>query len=745
MTSLACATAVAAGPRLGPPRSGPAACRLGPPRLPEPLARRGGGVRSRTQWAAPTATAAPVSRRKLAQGFVTEVEAGKPATEQHLAQGPSYRSPLTESVDMQLSEAKTLYDNWVESVARCPAAPCLGRRTCDPARRQCDSYSWLTYQEAGELVDDVASAMVRVGLLPHGRASVYGANSPEWMVAMQACNRQTVYCVPLYDVLGDSALDYIIDHSESTIVFVSADKLPVLAKALPPVASQVHTVVYWGHLGASAAPALEAIRELDSVQLYSFEEFASLGRMHPAPPGARARARSSPHCAACRGVSLPPRPDDICTIMYTSGTTGTPKGVLLSHRAVSCGANSLCFSLTENGIGFGPGDTYLSFLPLAHIYGRVVEEMMLSSGASIAYWSGEARQLPGDIRAAQPALFCSVPRVLERFESTIADKVKSSSPLKRALYHWAFAGKLAGIKGNWLWALVTPLLDWLVFKEISQQMLGSKIRLVSSGGAPLAKHIEEFMRVVSCANFVQGYGLTETCASTFLSHPARPDHLYTVGSPQPTFTLRLEAVPEMGYDPLGSPPSGEVLVKGTPLFSGYYKDDEETRRAMDAEGWFHTGDVGELTPAGALKIINRKKNSEYIAVEKIEEVLDESPLIAQAWIHGNFHESCLVAVVVPNKRRLEAWAREQGIEGEFADLCADSQVKRMLQHEIETTAKSGGLKPFEVPRALHLEPAPFSVDNELLTPTFELRRHQLAQRYKAEVDALYAGMRRKAH
>ncbi|KAI7841264.1 hypothetical protein COHA_005037 [Chlorella ohadii] len=230
--------------------------------------------------------------------------------------------------------------------------------------------------------------------------------------------------------------------------------------------------------------------------------------------------------------------------------------------------------------------------------------------------------------------------------------------------------------------------------------------------------------------------------------------LYTVGAPQPAFALRLEAVPDMDYDPLGNPPRGEVLVKGDPLFSGYYKDEDETRKAIDADGWFHTGDVGELTPGGALCIIDRKKNifklsqGEYIVVEKIENVLDDCPLVDQIWVHGSRFESCLVAVVVPSKRRLEAWVQEQGANGfadlSFDELCRDSQVRRMLQKELEGTGKRGGLKSFELPKAIHLESECFTVDNELMTPTFELRRTQLLRKYEPQVEALYEELRHKA-
>ncbi|EFN58840.1 hypothetical protein CHLNCDRAFT_29855 [Chlorella variabilis] len=584
------------------------------------------------------------------------------------------------------------------------------------------------------MVDAVAGAMAHVGVAPHGRAAMFGANSPELMIALQAGNRgtHTVYCVPLYDVLGDHSVEYIIEHSgtlrctvlpraaaESTIVFVAAGKLAVLARALGEVVLPVQV--------------RDVIRAC-GVRVHRFQEFAELGREHPSPPA-------------------PPSSDDICTIMYTSGTTGVPKGVLLTHRTLATAVASLAHWMGCVGLDIGRdhGDRYLSFLPLAHIYGRCVEEAFLSMGACIAYWSGEAKGLPADIRASQPAIFCSVPRVFQRFEATTLDKISKAGKAQQALFHTAFNLKLAALKAGAPWdKLASAVFDRLVFRDISRGMLGDQIKLISSGGAPLARHVEEFMRVCGCAKFVQGYGLTETCGATFVSDPDRPDQLYTVGPPQPAYELRLEAVPDMECDPLGIPPRGEVLVRGEGVFVGYHKDEDETRKAVDAEGWFHTGDVGEVTPGGALRIIDRKKNlfklsqGEYIAVEKIEGVLEDSELVGQVWVHGSHYESCLVAVVVPARRRLEAWAREQGIEGAYCDLCRDSQVRRMLQHELEAVGRKGGLKAFELPKAIHVEEEPFSVANDLLTPTFELRRQQLLKRYSGVVDGLYESMKSRA-
>ncbi|PSC69675.1 long-chain fatty acyl ligase [Micractinium conductrix] len=570
--------------------------------------------------------------------YIVEVEGARAATADRPAQGPAYRSAM--HTDFSFPHSKTLYDNFEESVAR-----------------------YTSYKDVGEQV-------------------------------AAACNRQTVYCVPLYDSLGDSTVQYILDHSESSIVFCSAAKVHVLAAALPMTQRTVRHVVVWGD--TSGGPAATALQDIHAAGLpvHGFHDFVRLGKEHPVPP-------------------VPPTPEDLCTIMYTSGTTGTPKGVRLTHHMVASEVAAFSFWLDRVGIPIGEGDVYLSFLPLAHIYDRVMEETWLKL-------------------ACQPTIFCSVPRIYERFFSGVTEKLKSAGLLKRTLFNWASKLKLAALRWGYTHEAASPCLDNLLFKPISKQLLGSRIRLAVSGGAPLAKHVEDFMRVTCCAIFLQGAGLTETCAATFVDYPNEPDHFASVGPPGPAFWMRLEAVPEMGYDPLGFPPRGEVLIKGDPVFRDYHKDEEETRKALDSEGWFHSGDVGELSPNGSLRIVDRKKNifklsqGEYIAVEKIEGVLLQSPLL---WVHSSHFESCLVAVAVPAKAPLVAWAGGQGLPGDYGELCRSEQAQSMVQRELEAAGRAAGLKGFEVPKAVHLEGAePFSVDNNLLTPTFKMRRPQQAQK-----------------
>jgi long-chain acyl-CoA synthetase len=368
---------------------------------------------------------------------------------------------------------------------------------------------------------------------------------------------------------------------------------------------------------------------------------------------------------------------------------------------------------------------------------------MIDHSRSIGYWRGDVRGLVDDLAALRPTLFVGVPRIFDRIYAGVMAKVDQSAFLIRTLFHWGYNRKLHALNAGHAYDRAAPFFDRLVFSKIKEQ-LGGRVRLIVSGGAPLARHTEDFLRVTMCCRVVQGYGLTETCAASFIAVPDVPEHVGTVGPPQPVLSFRLEAVPEMNYDPNATPPRGEVCVKGPAVFAGYYKAEDKTAEVLEEDGWFHTGDIGELTPSGALRIIDRKKNifklsqGEYIAVEKVEGVYGKDPNVEQIWVYGNSFESVLVAIVVPAMATIRGWVTE-GASPET--VCQDASVKEKMMESLKATAKEGKLKGFEMVRAVYLEPQVFSVDNDLLTPTFKLKRPQLQKKYQVEIDAMYAAMK----
>ncbi|CAL5356224.1 unnamed protein product [Camellia sinensis] len=486
-------------------------------------------------------------------------------------------------------------------------------------------------------------------------------------------------------------------------------------KTFPSATKYLKTIVSFGKVTPEQKEEVEKF----GLAIYAWDEFLLLGDDKQYDPPVKKKS-------------------DICTIMYTSGTTGNPKGVLISNNSivtliagVRCLLGSVHELLTEK-------DVYLSYLPLAHFFDRVIEECFINIGGPIGFCRGDVKLLTEDIGELKPTIFCAVPRVLDRIYAEFATEDLIWGSLKKYYVQLCIL-ILHNMKKGSKHVDAAPLCDKIVFNKVKHG-LGGNVRLILSGAAPLATHVEAFLRVVACCHVLQGYGLTESCAGTFVSLPNELGMLGTVGPPVPNVDVCLESIPEMGYDALSSTPRGEICIRGDTLFSGYYKREDLTKEVL-IDGWLHTGDVGEWQPNGSLKIIDRKKNifklsqGEYVAVENLENVYGS---VTEIWVYGNSFESFLVAVVNPNKQVFERWAEENGVPGDFNSLCENPKAKQNVLVELTRIGKEKKLKGFEFIKAVHLDPEPFDMERDLLTPTFK-KRPQLLKYYQNIVDNMYKG------
>ncbi|KAI9076088.1 hypothetical protein K1719_041949 [Acacia pycnantha] len=649
--------------------------------------------------------------------YIIEVEKAKEASDGRPSMGPVYRSlfakdgfpPPTPGLD-------TCWDVFRLSVEKYPGNPMLGRREIVDGKP--GKYTWLSYKEVYDLVMKVGNSIRNSGYGEGVKCGIYGVNCSEWIISMEACNAHGLYCVPLYDTLGAGAVEFIINHSEVSIAFSEEKKIPELLKTFPNTTKYLKTLVSFGKVTPEQKQEVEKF----GVAIYSWEEFLQLGDG--------------------QSFDLPViKRSDICTIMYTSGTTGDPKGVLISNESIItllAGVKRFLESVNE---GLHEKDVYLSYLPLAHIFDRVIEEVFIWHGASIGFWRGDVKLLTEDIGELKPSIFCAVPRVLDRIYSGLTQKISSGGFLKKTMFNFAYSYKFHNMLKGENHQEASPLFDKIVFKKVKEG-LGGNVRLILSGAAPLSGHVERFLRVVACAHVLQGYGLTETCAGTFVSLPNELAMLGTVGPPVPNVDVCLESVPDMGYDALSSQPRGEICVRGSTLFSGYYKREDLTNEVL-VDGWLHTGDIGEWQPDGAMKIIDRKKNifklsqGEYVAVENLENIYSQVPATDSIWVYGNSFESFLVAVVNPNKQALESWAEENNISVDFRSLCEDFRAKKYVVEELTKLGKEKKLKGFEFIKSVHLEPEPFDMERDLITPTYKKKRPQLLKYYQNVIDDMY--------
>ncbi|XP_059662215.1 long chain acyl-CoA synthetase 4-like [Cornus florida] len=651
------------------------------------------------------------------KNFIIEIEPAKEAKDGKPSRGPVYRSVFAkDGFPPPIEGLDSCWDIFRMSVEKYPDNKMLGRREIVDGKP--GKYVWLTYKQVYDLVMKVGISIRSCGIEEGGRCGIYGANSSEWIMSMEACNAHGLHCVPLYDTLGAGAVEFIICHAEITIVFVEEKKISEVLKTFPNTTKYLRTIVSFGQV------TLEQKKEVEKfgLAIYSWDEFLLLGDN--------------------KQFNLPvKKKSDICTIMYTSGTTGDPKGVLISNNSIVtliAGVKRLLESVNE---ALTVKDVYLSYLPLAHIFDRVIEECFINHGASIGFWRGDVKLLIEDIGELKPTIFCAVPRVLDRIYSGLTQKISSGGFLKHTLFNVAYSYKLRNMRKGHKHVEAAPLCDKIVFSKVKQG-LGGNVRLILSGAAPLASHVEAYLRVVACCHVLQGYGLTETCAGSFVSLPNELDMLGTVGPPVPNVDVCLESVPEMAYDALSSTPRGEICIRGDTLFSGYYKREDLTKEVLVDE-WFHTGDIGEWQPNGSMKIVDRKKNifklsqGEYVAVENLENVYGLVADIDSIWIYGNSFESFLIAVANPNKQALEHWAEENGVPGDFNSLCENPKAKEHLLGELARIGKEKKLKGFEFVKAIHLDPEPFDMDRDLLTPTFKKKRPQLLKYYQNVIDNMY--------
>ncbi|XP_020234829.1 long chain acyl-CoA synthetase 1 [Cajanus cajan] len=659
------------------------------------------------------------------KSFAAKVEEGREGTNGELSVGPVYRNLLSKNefppLDPDLNSA---WDIFSMAVKKYPKNRMLGWREFVDGK--IGPYVWKTYEEVYDEVLHIGAALRASGAEPGSRIGIYGANCPQWIVAMEACCAHSLICVPLYDTLGPGAVNFVIDNGEVDFVFVQDKKVIHLLNPDCKSSQRLKAMVSFTSLTEKEKDKAITI----GIKPYSWEEFLHMGEENPSN-------------------ILPPQPCNICTIIYTSGTSGDPKGVVLAHENITAFVRGMDLFLEQFEEKMTVEDVYLSFLPLAHILDRTIEEYFFHKGASVGYYHGDLNALAGDLMELKPTFFAGVPRVFEKIHEGIKKSVEELNPVRRTVFGMLYKYKLAWMNKGYKHSNASPLADLLAFRKVKAR-LGGRIRLIIAGGAPLSSEVEEFLRVTSCAFVCQGYGLTETCGSTTLAFLDEMCMLGTVGSVSVYNEIRLEEVPEMGYNPLGSPSCGEICVRGKSVFTSYYKNPELTRDAI-RDGWFHTGDIAELQPNGVVKIIDRKKNliklsqGEYIALEHLENVYGITPIVEDVWVYGNSFRSALVAVVVPNEEITKKWAFSNGYMAPFLELCSLDQFKKHVLSELKMTADRNKLKGFEYIKGVILEPQPFDMEIDLVTSTMKKRRNNMLKYYQVEIDEVYRSLSGDKH
>lgn len=518
----------------------------------------------------------------------------------------------------------------------------------------------------------------------------------------------------LYETLGPDTTEYIINHAELACVVTSLPHIPALLK-LAPKLPNLKLIVSMDALDAgemeplTKGAVLNEMAAQHGIKIYSMSQVEDIG------------ARSG-------RAARPPTRDDICTINYTSGTTGMPKGVVLSHgSAVAANAAARLGGLVL------PRDVHISYLPLAHIYGRLVDSIALAEGAAIGYFRGDVLGLVDDMKILQPTGFISVPRLFNRFNGAIRAATVEAEGFKGALSRRVVETKKASMRAPAGKATNKHFLYDRIWTPKVRDAVGlRRARALISGSAQLDPDVQEFLQAAFAVEFHQGYGLTESYASGTIQLSADFE-TGNIGPPVAAMEVCLESVPEFEYTVNDRPhPRGELLLRGAAVFKEYYKNADETAKAVEKDGWFHTGDIAEIDALGRLRIIDRKKNvlklsqGEYISPERIENVfLGNTSIISSAYVHGSPKESALVAVFGIDPENFANFASKtlggpaiaHTDANALAAAARDQKVRAAVLKVLDDIAKSHKFNSFERVRNVHLAIEPFTIENNLVTPT----------------------------
>ena len=563
-------------------------------------------------------------------------------------------------------------------------------------------YVPISHRTLAERVRHTALGLRALGLQRGDRVGILSVNRPEWAIADFGCLTAQMADVPIYPTLPAEQVAYILRDSGAAAVLVGdvaqLEKIIETRKTLPALR---YVITFAATRGAA------------DLTLAELEQ--------------KGKATETPAVVAqYRTDALDVQPHELATIIYTSGTTGAPKGVMLTHDNLFSNVEA-----ARQVLPFGKSEISLSFLPLSHIFERMAGHYLMQAvGASVAYAESN-ETVPDNIAEVRPSFVLSVPRLYEKFYARVLENALAGGPVKKRIFFWA-----RGVADRWsertlarrpvgpLLGLQYRIAQKLVFSKLRARM-GGRLRVFVSGGAPLAPEINKFFYSAGLI-ILEGYGLTETSPVIAVNTPEN-FRIGTVGKPIAGVEVMIAA-------------DGEILARGPGIMKGYFNNPTATAEAIDADGWFHTGDIGELRD-GFLAITDRKKDiivtagGKNIAPQPIENAVKTNKYVSQAVMIGD-KRKYPVLLVVPNFEQLEKWAKRANmIWTDRAQLLGIVAVKEKLDREVQGTLT--GLARFEMPKKIALLEHDFSIERGELTPTLKVKRRVIDKQYKALIDSLY--------
>ncbi|MEP6832674.1 MAG: long-chain fatty acid--CoA ligase [Gemmatimonas sp.] len=561
----------------------------------------------------------------------------------------------------------------------------------------------LSHKTVLERVRRVALGLAALGVKHGERVGLLSENRPEWAIVDYACICSGVTDVPIYPTLPAAQIPYLLNDSGARALFVSTSDQ---AKKIAGIRGQVKSLEWLIGIAATKEDGCD----------YTLTEIEAMG----------AKLDNAAAAIEFKKNALAVLPDQVITLIYTSGTTGDPKGVMLTQNNVY--SNVLG---SKGVIPAGDGDIALSFLPLSHIFERTGDYFLFANGVPIAYAEG-IDAVPLNMTEIKPSIMMSVPRLYEKIYARVLESAVQGGAIKSRIFFWArnvgnrWADvKLSGKEPGGLLAMQYSLAQKLVFSKLKQRT-GGRMRFFISGGAPLSAEINKFFYSAGLM-IHEGYGLTET-SPVITGNTREAFRIGTVGRPIPGVEVQIAS-------------DGEILTRGPHVMLGYFNKPEATAEAIDAAGWFKTGDIGELDD-GFLRITDRKKDiivtagGKNIAPQPIETKVKMSTFVSQAVMIGDKRKFPAI-LIVPNWDAVDKWASTQNLGSKSrAELLASPAVRAMLDREVN--AQMTGLAHFEAPKKIEYLEHDFSIERGELTPKLSVKRRVIEKTYKELIDKLYA-------
>jgi long-chain acyl-CoA synthetase len=642
-------------------------------------------------------------------------------------------------------ENKSLIQNNIEKMIKFKDRPCLGRRLKIGENEKGEpiyekKYTYYTYEEVLNMCRKFAKnlhekkeELITIDSYKNNKfnlVGIFAKNCTEWVVADMGCQMDSVTTATLYATLGQEAFKYICDQTKIKTILVSPDLVKLLCENKQKFKLEYLTnaILFDLTTNCDSKKELENLRKA-GFTAYSFtEDFLKENK----------NIKNTD--------LLLSQPETIMTICYTSGTTGDPKGVMLSQKNMISVLETV---IRDSSVPLDENGTHISFLPLAHIFERMVISGFMGVAAKVGFISGSVRTtLMEDMSILGPTLLFTVPRVLQTVRKKIFDGFDALGGWKRRLAYTAYYTKLENYKK---YGIITHLIyDKLVFAKI-RAMFGNKLKTVLCASAPMPKELADDFKVFLSIPIIEGLGMTELSGSAFCTNYHDLNN-FTAGGVTSGVKMIIKSVPDLGYtiddmiDGINCP-AGEICLKGPLIFNGYYKNDLENSKAFDEDGYFHTGDVGRIFPyyGNGLKIVDRVKEifklsqGEYIIPAKLESVYVKSNFIQQIMIYGNSTMNYILAIICPDKQHC---ARELDITEE--ELIKDEEnpkLKKIILNDLDRLAIEANFNGLEKVKFILLTFEGFTIQNECMTPTMKIVRKKVEIRYKNRIEKLFSIMR----